>query len=85
MLATKFHHFNIYLCHTNEELASTQLPTHTSYVMTGPNDSVVYYRCAQPAGSCQTCPIQQTCSVEFLKSTGRALYNKHINTFKKLA
>ena len=85
MLNIKFHHFDIYLCHTNEELASTQLPNHTSYIMTGPGNSVIYYRCTLPADSCRTCPIQQTCSVDFLKATGRALYNKHINTFKKLA
>ena len=85
MLKTKFHHFDIYLCHTNEELASTQRPNHTSYIMTGPGNSVVHYRCDASANSCRTCPIQHNCSISFLENTGRALYNKHINTFKKLA
>ena len=85
MLTTKFHHFDIYLCHTKEELAFTQPSDQTSYIMTGPGNSVVYYRCTQPAESCQTCPIQNDCSTDFLEHTGRLLYNKHINTFKKLA
>ena len=85
MLTTKFHHFDIYLCHTIEELASTQLPDQTSYIITGPGDSVVYYRCSHLDENCQTCPIQDNCSLNFLESTGRLLYNKHINTFKKLA
>ena len=85
MLKTKFHHFDIYLCHTNEELASTQPSHDTSYIMAGPGNSAVQYRCTQPAPSCQTCPIQDNCSINFLESTGRLLYNKHVNTFKKLA
>lgn len=85
MLKTKFHHFDVYLCHTNEELASTQLPNHTSYIMTGPGNSVVYYGCAAPANSCRTCHIHNNCSIDFLEYTGHALHNKHINTFKKLA
>lgn len=85
MLTIKFHHFDIYLCHTNEELASTQLPNHTSYIMTGPGNSVVHCRCDVPADSCRTCPIRDNCSIDFLEYTGRLLYNKHINTFKKLA
>lgn len=86
MLTTKFHHFDVYLCRTNEELASTRVPNHTSYIMAGPDiSSAVYYRCSQPASSCQTCPIQDNCSINFLESTGHALHNKHINTFKKLA
>lgn len=86
MLKTKFHHFDIYLCHTNEELASTQVPNHTSYIMAGPDiSSAVQYRCTTTADSCRTCPIQDNCSANFLESTGRLLHNKHINTFKKLA
>lgn len=85
MLKTKFHHFDIYLCHTNEELESTQPSYHTSYIMAGPGNSAVQYRCLQPASSCQTCPIQDNCSINFLESTGRVLHNKHIKTFKKLA
>ena len=86
MLTIKFHHFDIYLCHTNEELSSTQPSYDTSYIMAGPDTrSAVQYRCTQPATSCQTCPIQDNCSINFLESTGRLLYNKHVNTFKKLA
>lgn len=86
MLKTKFHHFDIYLCHTNEELASTQVPAHISYIMTGPDiNSAVYYKCSASADSCRTCPIRDNCSIDFLEYTGRALHNKHINTFKKLA
>ena len=85
MLKTKYHHFNIYLCHTDEELRFAKLLYNTSYIMTGPGNSTVYYRCALTADRCRTCPIEQTCSVEFLKATGHALYSKHINTFKKLA
>ena len=85
MLTTKFHHFDIYLCHTNEEFAFIQPSDQTSYIMTGPGDSEVYYRCIAPANSCRTCPIQDSCSIQFLEGTGRLLYNKHINTFKKLA
>lgn len=86
MLKTKFHHFDIYLCHTNEELASTQAPhDYSSYIMAGPdNSSEVRYRCVSPAEGCRTCPIYNNCSIQFLQYTGRALYNKHINTFKKL-
>lgn len=86
MLKTKFHHFDIYLCHTNEELASTQVPNHISYIMAGPDiGSAVQYRCIAPPYSCRTCPIHNNCSINFLENTGRALHNKHINTFKKLA
>lgn len=86
MLKTKFHHFDIYLCHTNEELASTQVPNHTSYIMAGPDiSSAVQYRCTATDNSCQTCPIQDNCSKNFIVDTGRFLHNKHINTFKKLA
>lgn len=86
MLKTKFHHFDIYLCHTNEELASTQVPNHTSYIMAGPDiSSAVQYRCTATADSCRTCPIQNSCATNFLVDTGRDLHNKHINTFKKLA
>lgn len=87
MLKTKFHHFDVYLCNTNEEFASTQVPAHTSYIMAGPDiGSAVLYRCAATAPmACITCPIRNNCSINFLEYTGRALYNKHINTFKKLA
>lgn len=85
-LKIKFHHFDVYLCHTNEEFASTQIPAHTSYIMAGPDiGSAVLYRCVAPANSCSTCPIQNNCSIGFLVDTGHALHNKHINTFKKLA
>lgn len=87
MLKTKFHHFDTYLCHTNEKLESTQLPNHTSYIMAGPDiSSAVLYRCVAPATmACITCPIRNNCSINFLVDTGHALHNKHINTFKKLA
>lgn len=87
MLKTKFHHFDIYLCYTNEELVSTQIPPdHISYIMAGPDiGSAVQYRCISPAEGCRTCPIHNNCSINFLENTGRALHNKHINTFKKLA
>lgn len=87
MLTTKFHHFDIYLCHTNEELASTRVPNRTSYIMAGPDiSSAVLYRCtAATENGCRTCPIQNSCSRDFIVDTGHALHNKHINTFKKLA
>ena len=86
MLKTKFHHFDIYLYHTNEEFASAQVPGHISCIMAGPDSSsAVRYRCISPAEGCRTCPIHNNCSINFLENTGRALHNKHINTFKKLA